>query len=91
MKTNFGDKALGFLGTLGIIGILVAGCAATEAPKEDKPAAPAPPPPEFFQQKYQKLEDGRIITCLYKEGHISGYSGGTTPAMSCDWDHPFAH
>jgi hypothetical protein len=61
----------------------------------DAPAAsvvPAQEPyQEFLQEKFQKLSDGRTVMCLYREGRISGYSGGATPTLSCDWDNAIVH
>ena len=74
-------KIIGILGTLGIVGIIVAACSAPAAYSDE-------PPPDFFQEKYQKLSDGRTVMCLYKE-QSTGYATGM--ALSCDWAGAIVH
>jgi hypothetical protein len=75
------NRFLGVLGALGLVGVIVAGCAA--------PAHSDGPPPPFFQQIYQKLDDGRTVMCLYKVQTSGVYGGG--PTMSCDWAGAIVH
>lgn len=78
------NKLIGMFGVLGIVGIIVAGCGTPAAHSDG-------PPPEFLQEKYQKLSDGRTVMCLYKESGIGGYSTGKTMALSCDWAGAIVH
>lgn len=52
------------------------------------PAHSDGPPPEFFQERYQKLKDGRTILCLYREEDSYGYSKAV---VDCDWAGAIVH
>jgi len=74
--------------------LLLTSCSSEPEGKKSNYQEPAPAPkpaPEFFQEKYQKLKDGRTVLCLYREVDINGYSNGASPTMSCDWDGAIIH